>query len=453
MKKAICAVLCLALTFGLCACGLSNLKNVELPPLPQITEEPTPTATPFVPVMAAPTPEMTPLPTPEPTPVPTPEPTSTPVLEYLEMENQILINVRRTELEQFDPENGTRRILRFAYDTPIVSIEGRAAAAQAMNSELAARDESFYTGGESGRGFNGMLELAEDNFTLVRQAGGDESRLEFARTRFARVERADTQVLSLVFHEQEMTGSLNAEYAEDALVFNSETGALLTLEDLSGDYETLRAALTHILVTLTETDSSLYEHLYMDYVPNRDFYGKLVTLLRPGSWYFDDNGMVVFSRLYELGPYNAGLCVFHIPYARLEGVIDAKWFPVQRTEQGSLSVSGMGDVPNGSIGFVDRVEAEPEGEEFCLIASGAVYDLSISRVYYESGFHDAGLLWACSDLNNAAVQLVTRLPEGLPNLMVRYTDASGQTHASLLTVSGTDGSVQLVEESSVQPVG
>ena len=60
---------------------------------------------------------------------------------------------------------------------------------------------------------------------------------------------------------------------------------------------------------------------------NDDYHGTLGKLLRPGAWYFDENGMVFTSSLYELGPYSAGLAVFHIPYSKIRDVIDERWLP------------------------------------------------------------------------------------------------------------------------------
>ena len=447
MKKCMCLLLCAVLAIVFSACGLSNLKNVELPALPQITDEPVPTPTPFVPIVT-PTPFPTPIPTAAPTPEPTPEPT--PGVEFVDMADQIVVNFRRTEMEQYDPESGTKKILSFTYDTPIVSIGGRDAVAAAINSELAGRDELFYTGGEDG-GYNGLLELAEDAYTHLRQSG-EEFTESYYRMRTARVERADIRMLSVVFDEREYIGNPMANYSEYGLVFDTETGEMLTLEKLFPDFEAKRSNLLLALVSLTETDSSLYQHLYTDYVPNLDYYTKLGQLLRSGAWYFDEYGMVFVSKLYELGPYHAGLCHFRIPYSRLVGLLDDKYIPSPRAEDGNLSVRGLEGVPNGSIAFVDRVEFNP-GEEYCLIAAGTVYDLSLTEVYYDNGFHDNGEIWYCSELKNAAVQLATVLPEGLPNLKICYTDAASVRHEKLLTVSGLDGSVQLADANQVQPVG
>ena len=447
MKKTISILLCAALAFTLCGCGLRNLKNVELPPLPQITGEPPSTPVP------TPTPAPTPIPVETPAPTPEPVPTPAPTPEFSGLADQIVVNVRRTMVEQKDPESGKETILSFSYDTPVVTIEGHDAAASAINGVLATMDEFFYTGGEDYAGFNAMLELAEDTYTYVRQTGESDAFTSFAATRGVEVYRADSRMLSLVYDYREKDGSSTPNYAREGSVFDAETGAILKLEDLSADYEAMKSSLVHILVTLTETDPSMYDHLYVSYVPDQNFYNKLSDLLRPGAWYFDGEGLVFTSKLYELGPYIAGLCTFHIPYERLQGVIDDKWLPAGRAGSGELTVTGLENVAIGSMPFVDRLELSGQGREFCLVARGTVYDVSVSSVHYDNKFVEDGLLWYSDRLEDAALQVQTALPEGLPELMVRYTDAAGQHYSKLLTQSGDGSSVLLADEAEVRPVG
>ena len=99
MKRLCSILLCAALFLSMSACGLGNLKKVELPPLPQETRAVVTPKPSYVPP-ATPTPE------PESTPEPEPEPTPEPVLreEPLGLDGQVIVNFKHTEYEQFDPE-------------------------------------------------------------------------------------------------------------------------------------------------------------------------------------------------------------------------------------------------------------------------------------------------------------------------------------------------------------
>ena len=445
MKRLCSILLCAALFLSMSACGLGNLKKVELPPLPQETR-----------AVVTPKPSYVPPATPTPEPEPTPEPTPEPVLreEPLGLDGQVIVNFKHTEYEQFDPEEGTQRILLFSYDSPYVTIEGHSEAAAALNGQLAFMDESFYVSGTEGDGygFNGMLELAEDNYAYVRQTNDRKQPIEFSSTRTVRTERIDRSVVSFVFSYSAYTGGSGNKYGDVGCVFNAETGELLSLEDLSSDYETLRKRLVHELVVLTTRDKSLYEHVYVSYMHN-DYYKTLGKLLRPGAWYFDEDGLVFESSLYELGPYEAGIAVFRVPYSKFSDVIDAKWLPSDREESGTIRAAALDAGQEGSVAFLDRVEADRRGQELCLIVEGTVYDVKLTRVSYEDAFYDKQQLWFCSEMKDAAVQLVTKIPEGIPNLMLRYTDAEGKSYSRLITQSSEDGSFQLVKKKDVVPVG
>ena len=448
MKRLCCILICAALVLSFSACGLKKLKNVELPPLPQVTE-----------TVVTPKPSYAPASTPEPEPIPEPSPEPTPEAEVQEeplgLDGQVLINFKHTEYESFDPEGGKQRILFFAYDSPHVVIEGHPEATAVLNGQLAFMDESFYTSGAQGDGygFNGMLELAEDNYAYVRQAGSSNQPLEFYSKRTVRNERVDKRVVSFVFSYSSYSGGAENTYGDVGCVFDAQTGELLRLEDLSSDYEALKKCLVHELVSLTSTDKSLYQHVYTNYM-NHDYHTTLGKLLRPGAWYFDEDGLVFESSLYELGPYAAGLAVFHIPYAKFSHVIDAKWLPESRKESGSIRAAALETEEQGSVKYLDRIELSKLGRELCLIADGTVYDVKLSLVSYEDGsFHEKQELWFCSEMQDAAVQLMAKFSEGTPDLMLRYTDAKGEGYSRLITLNGEDGSFQLIKKKDYVPAG
>ena len=454
MKRLLCCLLLIALALSCAGCRLERLKDVELPPLPQATESSTsgmmtiPTANP----LATPAPTVPPLVTPLPTAAPEPVPTvSVPsVQEPLGREGQVFVNCRSTSEDFYDPENGTVRILVFSYDTPFVTITGRAQATAAIAEQLAALDESFYSGGgeEDFPGVSGMLEMAEDNYAYVRQTGQTDMPLEYSMSRRVRTARADARVVSMVFSFAEYSGSRQSPYGQTGCVFDAETGERLTLADLSADQEAFLDRVLYCMVSLTETDPSLYEKVYVSYM-HGDFYGTLSRLLREGSWYFDEEGLVVFSKLDELGPYNAGIAEFHIHYSRLEGYLDEKWLPAPREQSGSLTVSRMDGSEEGRLNFVDKVQTDEVGRELCLAADGTVYAVELVKVLLTDHVTEEGQLWYGSELSDAAIQLVTDIPDGMPNLLLRYTDASGMSYRKLLTESGEDGHLILLDESEL----
>ena len=429
MKKIMALILVLALAATMCACDeLEKLQQVELPPLP--TVEPSQE------------PETTPEPAEE-SPEPSPEP--------LELGNRVIVSIKNNTEIHNAPDNEAQRILTFSYDTPQVHIEGNDAAAAAINDHIAVLDELYYSGTGNGDGINAMLEMALDNYSYAVDTGA-ELGLEYSSDRTVSVPRADNAVVSLILSTNTYTGGVHGNYFDRGYVYDARTGELLTLEKLTSDADAFSAFAASYLVELAKNDET---YASLDLI--EDLPSAMAALLREGSWYFDDNGLVVFSDVYELASYAEGIIRFTIPYGALEDYIDAKWLPTQRQSgDGSFEVSLLSDVPSGSVEIIDRVTADSEGLELCLKAVGTVYDVSISSVEYADYSHkffETASHWACSYMSDCAIQLVTLIPEGMPNLMISYTTADGVHHHSLISQSGVDGSISLTDAESVEAIG
>ena len=177
--------------------------------------------------------------------------------------------------------------------------------------------------------------------------------------------------------------------------------------------------------------------------------------MRGGSFYFDEQGLVIFSDVYELASYADGIISFVFPYDQLYGYLDESWFPAQRTGEGTLEVVALSDVPDGGLWIVDRLALDEDAGEWCLVARGTLYDVTVSDAYYSDftgSFFEHGQLWKAGELRNSGLQILTDIPDGLPNLMIRYRTADGQEHTRLLSQSGEDGHPMLVDD-TVEAVG
>jgi len=106
-----------------------------------------------------------------------------------------------------------------------------------------------------------------------------------------------------------------------------------------------------------------------------------------------------------------------------------------------------------SIEIMDMVSFDSNGEAFAILCNGAVYSISFSEVAYSDTFYDNGLLWYCSAVRNQAIELKTVVPEGMPNLLLSYEDASGNVYHMLVTESGDDGRPLLIDMEMVNAVG
>ena len=429
--------------FSLCACAeLDTIKNTEIPPLPTPELTPEPTMTPAAEVV------------PEATPVPAAD-LNEPVRRVYgaELGDRVIVYTKKTQ-EHFDIPDGGPIILIFSYETPTVMIDGRPEAAEKINEQLRLLDEVYISGSGSDGGRAQLLEEATDNYGYVIDTGADLN-TTFSSARTVKVLRADGSVVSFRYWTSVYTGGTKDKRGYLGCSFDSETGEKLTLDSLSSDPETLRSYLADQIVALARADETLMSQLSRG---EGDYTVALSALVRDGSWYFSADGMVFFPGYGELSPEDAGIGIplFTIPYAALEGYLDARYLPAKRDGEAFLSVVKLDAVEDGTVRSVGRLEVE-EGEELYLTVQGKAYDVSISKAaYYDQGegdnFYERERLWYASYMDDCALQINVRVPAGMPDLMISYTDADYAEHRLLLSESEADGAPVLVDD-TIQAVG
>ena len=424
MKRILALMLMAVLTFGLCGC--EKISSIELPPLPTVTPQ------------AA-----------EPEAAPEAEETAAPT--ETGSAHGLIVSIRRTTKQAFDPQDGSKLILTFSYDTPTVFMEGKEAAAAAVNEQTALLEDIYYTGNGYGTGYNDMLTMAEDNYNFIVSTGMEGGMYELVSSRTVSVERMDDQVLTLLYNDYSFTGGVHGFYGDTGYCFDVETGKLLSLEDLSGDYEAFASFLVDTMVSTVENDPELAQRIDLGLFEEGTGYADILSpLLRQGSWYFDGQGLVIFSSLYEISSYAAGPIFFCIPYADLQGHVDQRWLPAEIQGSGSLEVTAGGEMLSDSTPIIDKLDVDAEGEALYLIVRGSVKNLRIAKGEYVDSFYVTEDLWNCGSMDNCALQLQCLIPEGMPNLRISYDDEAG-SHSFYLSHSGVDGSVLLTD--TVEAVG
>ena len=426
MKKILAMLLVCCLLFTLCACEESGLVET-----PAETDGPAPTETADAPA------------------------TTRPDVAAIVGE-PILISVVTHNEEYKAPDGSERVILNFGYDEVKVLIESNPEAAEHINRTLAVRDELFYSGSGNGDGLNGMLERATDNFGYVMNEGNNKS-IEFSCVRSVSVARGDSRVVCLRYRVNSYTGGTHGSYTDRALVFDTQSGALVTMDDLTEDRAALEQALLEHMLDTVDNDVRYQPILgYLEQFGGKKLSDALREIIREGSWELNEEGLTVFSDIGELGSFADGVIRFTLPYDELEGLVDERFFPVERPEDGSLRVLALEDAADPGMPLVDKVTLNANGQEICVAVSGTVYGLTVESVSYFSdaiGFYQTNTHWYGSYLCDCGLQIRTELPDGMPNLMIRYTDAAGLSHRYLLTQSGEDGSLILMDAESITAVG
>ncbi len=430
MKKMIAVLLACCMLSGLSACGTGEIYIHDTPEA--ATSVPAPVSTPFV-----------------------PEQTDPKVTEKLGA--PVILNIENITETYPAPDGSDRVILSFGYDDVDVFLESNPAAAEAINTELATLDELCYSGSGNGDGLNALLELATDNFSLS-QDHEENANLEFSYMRSAYVDRLDSRVLSLRYRSNSYTGGAHGLYFDRVYVFDTETGRQLGFEDLCSDREAMEQAVLQKMDDTLRNDVR-YQPV-LDYMTafgqDQDLEQTLKGLIREGSWSLDSVGLTVFSDIYEIASYADGIVSFTLPYEELSGLLAEKYLPLERPESGELEIMPLRAPGADPVHLLDKVTISNRGTDLRLFARGTVYNVSLETVTFISddvGFYPTETHWTCSYLSNSGVQIQAEIPDGMPNLMVRYEDADGVEHRYLVTESGEDGSLLLLEDDQIEAVG
>ena len=430
MKKLLAILLTLALLLSLGAC--SALKAVEGTDEPQGNNGPAPDDLPD---------ENVPLP-----------PEMDTELEALG--SQVIVSLKKNQESFKAPDGSDQTILTFSYDTTTVHVEGRDDASERINTSLNVLEETFYSGSGMGDdGVGGMLEQATDNYTVAMELKDDRP-LEFTSSRSARVLRSDSRILTLVYQTQVYSGGAHGTYHDRAYVFDTQNGERLTFAALCDTPEDTAALKAYMLEKMLEQARAEDSGVDLgSFEEEGTLEAALSALIREATWYLDDSGLTVFSNVYELGSYAAGIIHFSFTYEEICEYLSSKWLPTPRVGDGSFGVAYMSELPEGSAKILGRVEVDPEGEDLCLSADGTLYDVTVVSVDYVNGsFYETAQHWACSYLHDCAIQLAAELPDGMPNVMIRYTSSDGTEHRLLITQSGEDGRLILTDD-SIEAVG
>lgn len=443
MKKLICLILCLSMLFALSACAeLDAIRNAELPPLPtpeaKTTDIPAPADNEEGDDVAreTPIPEIT---------------ADAENATGAELGDRVIIYTKKTT-ELSDAPDG-HLILDFSYVTPTVRIDERPEAAKAINEQLVLFDEAYISGSGAEGGKNHLLEEALDNYSYVHDTGAELNTL-FTSARTVKNLRADGSVVSFRYWTSVYTGGKGGKHSYVGCNYSTQTGEKITLDMLSSDYETLKSALGDRIIFVARQDDALYSEIAKNDV---DADSALKALVRDGSWYFSGEGMVFFPEFGELLPEESAFPMFTIPYDLLVGVIDEKYLPAAREGTAELEILPLDEVEDGTVWSIDRL-AISEGDEMYLKVSGTAYDVTISNCYHvddpeaDERFYESDRHWYASFMTDCALQIRTEIPDGLPDLMIVYSDADHVEHRLFLSENGDDGHVELVDD-SIQAVG
>ena len=342
-------------------------------------------------------------------------------------QGQIMIKIDNSNMEYYyAPDGSGQLILSYICEKPSVEIEGNDYASDTINNFFNDLDEEYYTGENRGRGnvfgpgFNLMLQKAYDNFQKSIDYKID-IRLDLVFSHYVDVVRCDNRVISFVFTDYLFEGSGSGEYYKYALSFDTFSGEII---DITEGRDATRIRRT------VNRNVAEFEELSYD----------------KGCWYLDNDGLSFLVRNEEDGSGSSYKTVT-VPYSAFNGVEAAYMSVTGKYRTGSVSIDDH--VPaNSTLPILDRIDADPEGQDCFLTVEGTVYDFKLINVQYsnyEEIFYSKDMYWMTNYISDSIIQLALDIPDGMPNMMVSYK-SDGIEYNRFITQSGKDGTLLLLDD-------
>ena len=334
--------------------------------------------------------------------------------------------------EDFFDEDGETLLLHAADDLPVVTVLGDQAASDAINAQLAARRETFlHAPSEYETGVDSAVEEAR----LIRQEGYTGE--SFALEQYYTVQRGDSAVLSFCLRQYSYLGGPHPNQVFLGRSFDA-AGRLLSLDDLSADPAGFRDFCTQKVAALAEKDAG--DGRYYE-----DYQTLLPANIRDDMWYFSQAGLTFLYNAYDIGSYAAGPFEFTIPYAELQGVMDARWLPIEIEANGDMTCADAENLTG--VQPLLSLETDAEGSALVFTARGTVQNVSLYAAADLGGevAENLPLVYLGRMADGECFTLRYLFPGDASCLSLRYTGAGGEQIARLVQLSGEDGSVLLLE--------
>lgn len=153
--------------------------------------------------------------------------------------------------------------------------------------------------------------------------------------------RADASAMSFSILTLDYTGGAHGGERSTSENFDSQTGAHLSLTDVLTEDPLAQERLASLVAEGLYADQEVYSMLYdTTQIPTN-----AKELVEDGtSWYFAEDGMVLYFSTYAIAPYAAGSVEVTIPYAELSTIVkDQYLYPGTPFETTTVSTDGSAD--------------------------------------------------------------------------------------------------------------
>lgn len=255
--------------------------------------------------------------------------------------------------------------------------------------------------------------------------------------------RIDLSVLSLYGENTSWVGGSHPSRNCTSSNYDLMTGDVLTLGSILTHEDALDTLCGLLIEEVAEIKAEKYLFTdYRDIIQNRFAQNESYN----ESWFFSNSGLSFYFSPYEIAPYSSGVITVTIPYEKLTGVIEDRYFPAER------------DVANGTIQLVKESDADLEdftqiaevildgsGEMLFLYTERSVHDISIEigTMGLNDVFINSTTVFSAPILTPGdAIMLQAILSNSQTVIRINY-QANGNTISQYITCN-SDGTIQML---------
>lgn len=257
--------------------------------------------------------------------------------------------------------------------------------------------------------------------------------------------RLDERVLSVFGYVYSNAGGPHPSHYLNSATYDLETGKRITLSDILKDESCLESLAERVLDTLSNRgeDSMLFD----------DYVSVVMDHFTPGSpnfdsWYFSDQGLVIYFSVYEISSYAAGDFVMEYTYGDLQDILLPEYVP-----DGGVSADGAlsaklvdGRIPQ-DMPVVAALFLSNDGPKVFISAEGEIRNVTVESGSWtadRSMFLVDQFLLATNRISEGnGILIQSILPESAPNLRISYETKDG-LFSRYLALDYTDGTVKLL---------
>ena len=255
-------------------------------------------------------------------------------------------------------------------------------------------------------------------------------------------ERIDLSVLSLFGENTSWVGGAHPTKNCTSSNYDLMTGDVLTLGSILTHENALDTLCSLLIEEVSEIKAEKY--IFEDYgdiietrFAQNESYNE--------SWFFSNTGLSFYFSPYEIAPYSSGIIVVTIPYEKLTGVIEDRYFPAERDmANGKLELVAEANTELDSFSQIAEVILDTSGEMVFLYTNRSVHNVTVEvgTIDENGNFINATTVFAAPILTPGDAVMLQAIFENVKDNIKIVYQTNGQTISQYISTD-SNGTITL----------